>query len=135
MPVGLVFTGRVDRRKKNSPVVCLIGASMRYRTLRCPPYRMFAIVCILLKALMVAGHYLGFLIVYVSSKSVYIAEFVDRPASSSKSRRPRTHTHPGPPLFLQSTSWLRILASTPSGSAPPYLPQPPSAATHSHPDP
>lgn len=60
---------------------------------------MFAIVCILLKALMVAGHYLGFLIVYVSSKFVYVVEFLARLAFSSKKQAaPDAHASGAAPI-------------------------------------
>ena len=42
---------------------------MRCGTLQLPPYRMFAVVCILLRMVAVVGHYSGFSMFYASNKS------------------------------------------------------------------
>lgn len=48
---------------------------------------------------MIAGHYLGFLIIYVSNKSVYIAECLARLASSSKKQAaPDAHASGAAPI-------------------------------------
>ena len=74
---------------------------------------------------MAAGHYLGFLIVYVSSKSVYIAEFVDRPASSSKKQAaPDAHASGAAPIsesyFLEPNARVhaqRVNTAVPTATA------------------
>ena len=74
---------------------------------------------------MVAGHYLGFLIIYVSNKSVYIAEFLARLASLSKKQvAPDAHASGAAPIsdiyFLEPNARVhaqRVSTAVPTATA------------------